>query len=173
MVGGGQDGYEVAQTFIRALPQSDVTGVLLTGPFMPSGDRAALLKLAAATPNLHILDFIPEADLIIQKAERVVAMAGYNTVCSVLSFGKKSLLVPRVSPRSEQRIRAERLHKLGLVDVMLPQNLSVAAMQRWMTEDDPTHRWLEPRHLIDFGGVGRLVSLARDVLGSKIAARKA
>jgi predicted glycosyltransferase len=169
MVGGGQDGYDVAKTFIRALPQSSVTGVVLTGPFMPSAHRAALQQLAAASRNVHIVDFIPEANVIIQKAERVVSMAGYNTVCSVLSFGKKSLLVPRVSPRSEQRIRAERLEKLGLVDLMLPQNLSVADMRCWMTEDD-AHR-LSPHEAIDFGGVGRLVSLARDVLGSNIAAR--
>jgi predicted glycosyltransferase len=168
MVGGGQDGYDVAKTFIRALPRSGVTGVVLTGPFMPFAHRAALRQLAASIPNVHIVDFIPEADVIIQRAERIVSMAGYNTVCSVLSFGKKSLLVPRVSPRSEQKIRAERLAKVGLVDVMLPQNLSVADMRRWMTEDDP-HR-PSPHEALDFGGVGRLVSLAHDVLGSSIAA---
>src|SRR5262249_46221371 len=113
LVGGGQDGASIARTFVRALPSRGVTGVVLAGPFMPSRDRTALVRLAAANPNVHILDFIPEADLLIQRADRVVAMAGYNTVCSLLSFGKKALLVPRVAPRVEQRIRAQRLQQLG------------------------------------------------------------
>ena len=46
-------------------------------------------------------------------------MGGYNTVCEVLSFQKQALIVPRVRPRSEQWIRAERLRDLQLIDVIL------------------------------------------------------
>ena len=42
-------------------------------------------------------------------------MGGYNTFCEILSLDKRALIVPRVVPRLEQRIRAMRAQELGLV----------------------------------------------------------
>jgi predicted glycosyltransferase len=169
VLGGGQDGFSVATTFVRALPRHGVTGVVLTGPFMPAADRAALCQLASINPNLHVLDFLPEADALIERADRVVAMAGYNTVCSLLSFGKKALLIPRITPRSEQSIRAERLERLGLVDVMLPHNLSPTSMRQWMIED--VRQSVRAMDHLDFGGLHRLVTLTHDLLTSDVNSR--
>jgi predicted glycosyltransferase len=52
------------------------------------------------------------------KAEAVVAMGGYNTFCEVLSFDKRSLIVPRTRPRLEQYIRAVEAERLGLVRML-------------------------------------------------------
>ncbi|MCT7057374.1 hypothetical protein M1752_27035, partial [Salmonella enterica subsp. enterica serovar Sandiego] len=51
----------------------------------------------------------------------VVAMGGYNTYCEILSFDKPALIVPRIQPREEQLIRAQRASELGLVDMLLPE----------------------------------------------------
>lgn len=45
-------------------------------------------------------------------------MGGYNTFCEILSFDKPTLMVPRVLPRREQAIRAERAEQGGLLKVL-------------------------------------------------------
>src|SRR3712207_9415316 len=65
-----------------------------------------------------VLEFVPEPALLLARADFVVAMGGYNTVCEALSFEKRALIVPRVTPRREQMVRAERLRDRGLIDVL-------------------------------------------------------
>ena len=55
---------------------------------------------------------------LIAGAKAVVAMGGYNTYCEILSFDKPALIVPRVKPRQEQPIRAERADELALITVL-------------------------------------------------------
>ena len=67
-----------------------------------------------------------EADLteLYASADIVVAMAGYNTVCELLSFGRHAILVPRAEPVREQLIRARLLAAQGIFDILEPQDLS-------------------------------------------------
>ncbi len=58
---------------------------------------------------------------LIAGAKAVVAMGGYNTYCEILSFDKPALIVPRVAPREEQLIRAQRASELGLIEMLLPE----------------------------------------------------
>ena len=51
-------------------------------------------------------------------ATGIVAMGGYNTFCEILSLDKKAIIVPRMSPRFEQYIRASRADQLGLVKML-------------------------------------------------------
>jgi predicted glycosyltransferase len=48
-------------------------------------------------------------------------MGGYNTYCEILSFNKPALIVPRITPREEQLLRARRAAELGMVDMLLPE----------------------------------------------------
>ena len=59
-------------------------------------------------PKLESIGFEPRLELLMNRAHCVVAMGGYNTFCEILSFDKPALIVPRVKPRLEQAIRAER-----------------------------------------------------------------
>jgi predicted glycosyltransferase len=119
MVGGGQDGAELALGFARCRFPPGVTGVLLMGPFMPPEAQRRLHALAAEQPQLHVLGYVANPEALLSRAERVIAMGGYNSVYEVLSWEKHALIVPRSKPRHEQRIRAERLAELGLLE-MLP-----------------------------------------------------
>ncbi|HYT04332.1 MAG TPA: hypothetical protein VEM13_05555, partial [Gemmatimonadales bacterium] len=98
-------------------------------------------------------------------ADRVVAMGGYNTVYEVLSFEKPALIVPRVTPRREQLIRAERLRALGLVDVLHPEALSAAALSTWLARTPAPVR--PARERIDFNGLRRVPQLLEELLGSR------
>lgn len=165
LVGGGQDGAAIARAFIEAMPRSGRVGVLVTGPFMSQSELECLTKMAARCSNIHVMDFVPEADLLIERAEKVVAMAGYNTVCSLLSFGKHALLVPRTHPRREQLIRAERLQQLGLVDMVVPEKLNRADLRNWILCESSQPR--RTASSINFRGLSTLTELTRSLVAGR------
>ncbi len=162
VVGGGQDGAALAEAFVRAELPVDTVGVVVTGPYMPANIRQRLRRIAERRPRLKLLEFVPEPAPLINRADRVIAMGGYNTTCEVLSFEKHGLIVPRVSPKPEQLIRAERLRDLGLIDMLHPDHLSPGALSEWLARD------LGPppssRSRIDFGGLARMPGMLAELL---------
>jgi predicted glycosyltransferase len=160
-VGGGQDGACVAQAFVSAELPPQRSGVLLTGPFMPPQTRYQITRATRCNGRMLVLPFVAEATRLLASAERVVAMGGYNTVAEVLSFDKTALVVPRVKPRREQLIRAERLQALGLVDVLHPDELEPDAISQWLAS--PRTGAL-PRTRVDLAGLPRISQLARELL---------
>jgi len=136
--------------------------VIVTGPFMPAEARQRLRLRAAEQPRLRILEFVTDPGELLSRADRVVAMGGYNTVCEVLSFGKPTLIVPRVSPRREQLIRAERLRALGLLDVLPPDEATPQALSRWLVRVPGSPP--RARDRLDMNGTDRLPGLLAEVL---------
>lgn len=125
--GGGGDGFQLVRNFVDAHTSDKelrkAAALVVTGPLMPRGNRE-MLATAARADGLTLLEFNPDLVSYMAAADLVVSMAGYNTVCEVLSLGVRSLLVPRVRPRSEQRLRAERLAARGMARMLLPEDLS-------------------------------------------------
>ena len=134
LVGGGQDGAVLAEAFSQVMFPAQMTGVLLTGPFMPAEVQQRLYARAEHNPQLRIVDYIEEPTLLLDRASRVIAMGGYNTTCEILSFQKPALLVPRITPRREQWIRAEHLQQRGLVDILHPDDISADALSSWLQQ---------------------------------------
>ena len=132
LVGGGQDGYALASAFVRAPLPPGHSGVLLTGPYMRRADRTALRDAVAGRPDVRVVEFVPDADDLLAGAAAAVSMAGYNTVCELLAGRKRTLLVPRTTPRDEQLVRAERLQRLGVVDVLEPADADPERIGRWL-----------------------------------------
>jgi predicted glycosyltransferase len=161
-VGGGQDGYALADAFAAAPAAVGLTRLLVTGPFMPADQRQALHRRAARTDDLLVREFVTEPTYLLEHADAVVCMGGYNTVNEVLAFGKRALVVPRVAPRQEQLVRAERLRDLGLVDLLHPSALSPQAIGDWLARDRPPPT---PRMRPDLGGLARLTRLAGELVG--------
>jgi len=114
LVGGGQDGARLAETFGRARLPANTNGIVVTGPYMAEASLTRLKKLASSKDRLRILQFVEEPILLVNRADLVIAMGGYNTVCEILSFGKASLIVPRVKKAPEQALRAMALRSDGL-----------------------------------------------------------
>jgi predicted glycosyltransferase len=166
-LGGGQDGAEVAQVFSEAALPADLTGVLLTGPFMPRDVRQRLQRHAAASSRFRLLEFAVEPTFLLRSAERVVAMGGYNTVCEVLSFDKRALIIPRTTPRREQLIRAERLRDLGAIDLLPSVDLAPARLGDWLSSPDTPRESVHER--IDFNGLARLPHLVDELVSTRTA----
>ncbi len=162
MVGGGEDGGPLAAIFSQVHFDDDTVAVLVTGPFMPRATKCNLMAHAAKIPNLHVIDFIHEADLLLKKADRVIAMGGYNTVSSLLALQKQALIVPRVTPRTEQLIRAERLAQLGLIDFLHPEQVTVEALNHWLAN---SHAGPQPaRDLLDMDGLSNVCRLTANLV---------
>ncbi|MFW9258411.1 glycosyltransferase family protein [Nostoc sp. CALU 546] len=165
LVGGGQDGAQLAETFAHAELPPEMNGIILTGPFMPREVRQKLQKYAAQRDNLRVLEYLAEPTLLLNQAERVIAMGGYNTTCELLSFAKRSLILPRIKPRREQLIRAERLQALGLIDVLHPHQLTPAALTNWLKlEVEPS----QVRNFVDLKGLTRIPQFVNEILISAI-----
>jgi predicted glycosyltransferase/glutathione synthase/RimK-type ligase-like ATP-grasp enzyme len=171
VLGGGHDGYPLAEAFVQAKLPPDTTGVVVTGLYMPWEMRHQLRQSVEGRPGFRVLDFVPEPASLIERADHVIAMGGYNTVCEVLSFEKHALIVPRVAPKPEQWIRAQRMRELGLVDVLHPDKLSPEALTEWLArEPGPPPAG---RSRIDVGGLDRIPGLLDELLGasrSRVAA---
>lgn len=157
LIGGGRDGLPLASTFLQsALPEGG-GGVLVTGPLMESEDRAMLHAMLASRPSYRLIEFVNDPQPLLCCADRVICMGGYNTVCEVLAFQKRALIIPRVTPRREQVIRAERLGALGLVDILHPGDLSAEALSRWINA--PAGQQTAAESVLAFNGVQQLPGL--------------
>lgn len=162
MVGGGQDGGELAIAFAGAQLPEGMNAVLLTGPFMPAVLRQRIVHMASSpSSRLRVIEFTNDTAPLLAAADRVVCMGGYNTVCEVLSYRRRALVVPRVSPRDEQLVRARQFERLGLLDVLHPDALSAPAISRWLAADCPDRAWSGVE--VDFHGTQRLPQLVRSM----------
>ena len=161
MVGGGQDGDQLAGTFLQATLPPDMNGLVVTGPYMPTESKRRLAHQAQKRPRQHVLPFVAQPEALLSRADRVVTMGGYNTTCEILSFEKQALIVPRVTPRQEQLIRAERLAGLGVLDYLHPADLTPHALTTWLAR--PTSATIQIRAQIDLNGLTRLPGLLDEV----------
>ncbi len=172
LVGGGQDGREIAEAFVEADLPPDTNGIVVTGPCMPAEVRRRLCRAAAQRPRRRVVRFMREPTRLLRHADHVIAMGGYNTVCEILSFGKPALIVPRVKPRCEQLIRAERLRARGLVEVLHPADLNPAALSAWLARVPAAV--VPARGRIDLNGLDRIPRLLRELLddGPRVPPRR-
>lgn len=171
-VGGGQDGAELAMAFAQARSPQGVKRVVVTGPFMPSEVRMRLRALAESDATLIVKEFITEPYRLMGRAARIICMGGYNTVCEALAFRCPTLVVPRVKPRQEQWIRAERMRRRGLLDVQHPEALSSESLSAWMARTD--HRGPDARAAsLRFDGLRRIPALAQELLAPAACAKEA
>ena len=119
--GGGGDGGALVDWVLRAYESDEglaQNAVIVLGPFMSPELQGEFMERANRLSQVHTLTFDAHIESLIDGADGVVAMGGYNTFCEVLSFDKPALIVPRSEPRREQLIRAERAAELGLVHML-------------------------------------------------------
>jgi ATP-binding cassette subfamily B protein len=124
--GGGADGPALLETFVRAAgqlqPRVGGTWTAVTGPLMDDDDHARIVSLAEQD-GVTVHRQVPDLRNTVAAADCVVSMAGYNTVCDIMSYRRPSVLVPREQPSKEQSLRAERLREWGVADVVHAEEL--------------------------------------------------
>lgn len=166
LVGGGQDGFRTAAAFLEADHPTGTAAVVVAGPHMGAEARAELDELAAGRPDRQVHGFVRDCAQLLRHARAVVAMGGYNTTMELLAHGRPALIVPRVRPRREQLIRAERLASRGLVEVVHPDAFGPATLTQWLAAPRPP---LPARGRIDVDGFARLPALVGAVCPPRTA----
>lgn len=156
--GGGGDGSRMIETYLEGLavlPRNvAIETTVIFGPQMPESCRAALLERFEYMADVTFLDFEPDLTKRYAEADVVVSMAGYNTICELLSFARRAILVPRAEPVMEQLIRARLLAAQGLFDIIEPQDLTPGVlMGRVLASFKPTA--VDPTPL-DLDGLPRI-----------------
>lgn len=153
--GGGGDGYPLIKNYLELANTSpafkDIYSLVVTGPLMALNKRE-VLEQSARSDHVTLSEFTPDFLSYLSAADLVVSMAGYNTVCEILSYGARSVMVPRVRPRTEQAIRATRLAQLGLTSVLMPDELTLPNLEAAISE--ALHR-PPPIVDLDLDGLGR------------------
>ncbi|MEM7176825.1 MAG: glycosyltransferase [Pseudomonadota bacterium] len=123
--GGGGDGADLIDWVLRAYEADqtlDPRVLIVYGPFMAASDRAGFdARVAALGGRIIATGFHARLERLLEGAEGVVAMGGYNTFCEILSMDKPSIICPRTHPRQEQLIRASSAERLGLARMLTPE----------------------------------------------------
>ena len=129
--GGGVDGPALLETFVQAAGRLQRrmggTWTAVTGPLMDDDDHARIVSLAEHD-HVTVQRLDPDLRNTVAAADCVVSMAGYNTVCDIMSYCRPSVLVPREQPSKEQRLRAERLREWGVAEVVHADELRPAGL---------------------------------------------
>jgi predicted glycosyltransferase len=131
--GGGGDGYQLMDAWTQVasnFARYGIDSIVLLGPDMPLAQRRELrARLLPLGDRVVVFDFSPDVPALLAASTVSVSMAGYNTVCEIVSTGRPALLVPRSAPRDEQWMRAKALQDLDLVSVLRPDSLTPATLE--------------------------------------------
>jgi predicted glycosyltransferase len=135
--GSGQylTGQMLLETVLRAaqLLQSRIPHEfhVFAGPLMPEEAYSRLQTLTRESRNVWLSRYTPDLAAMLKRAEVSVSMAGYNTMMDVLSSRVRALVYPVTSNGDqEQCVRAERLARAGVIDVIRTEELTPEELAR-------------------------------------------
>ena len=168
--GGGGDGLLLIESYLESLkrPEPSFESLVVTGPLMDDGAKREIERLAREL-RARVMEFRPDMERLIKSAGAVVAMGGYNTTVELLAARKSALIVPRVEPRVEQLIRAERLADLGLVEMIHPNDLTPRLVRSKVEELLKRNPVSAHRVGVDLSGASRAVDLVTAGIAGKRA----
>lgn len=137
--GGGGDGYHLVETYLQGLSQvssqTKIRSLIISGPEMPEECKQKLSEMVQQFPSVSLFEFSDDINSYIDAADLVICMAGYNTICEVLSLSKKAVVIPRTKPVKEQLIRAERMAEYGLFKSIHPDRLTPEYLMEVFSEE--------------------------------------
>ena len=167
--GGGGDGGRLIEAYLEGLaglPRSTaLRSTVVFGPQMPEARRDSLLTRFDYLADVTFLNFEPDLTKHYAASDVVVSLAGYNTVCELLSFSRRAILVPRAEPVREQLIRARLLAARGYFDIVEPQELEPAVLiSKVLDALKPAPVAVPP---LDLDGLPRIRERVRALLGEE------
>jgi len=159
--GGGEDGYQLIKHYLNGLRQQPLPdgykSLIITGPEMSVDQQMRIQATASQLTAVEVKIFTANLLAYMAESSLIVSMAGYNTVCEILSLNKPAVVVPRHKPVKEQLIRAERFAKRGLLRFIHPEQVNgkqlLDAVHAEINHDSPR---LHPSDVLDFNGLGNI-----------------
>jgi len=172
--GGGEDGYHLIRTYLLGLestsPCERPFSVVVTGPELSAVQQHDIRSLAMACPRLKIIEFTDDMMALLNAADVVVSMGGYNTVCEILTLRKRAVVVPRTRPVAEQSIRAERMSARRLFRTLDPAELRPASLMREVSAQVEAYRSGRDFEVdLDMGALPRIADFVRQANSVPVA----
>ena len=138
--GGGRDAYPLIDAALSAyelivLPKRPHLTVI-AGPLMEE-DLRMELQIRAQQLGVSCHEMVSDFPALLEQADLLISMAGYNSVNEALVSRCPLVVVPRVGPSSEQRIRAARLVELQLGGVIYREELTPQSIANVMCAVNP------------------------------------
>lgn len=163
--GGGGDGTKIIEISLDAfasIQDETYKSLVVLGPDFPLKHEKKIRASYAGNEQIMITDYVDHLPDFMNASDLVISMGGYNTVCEILSLKKKAIVVPRIKPRLEQLIRAEKLSRSGHFEYIHPEKLSSFVLQRKIRQqilnENPCNT------VIDMGGLDRSADLFKELL---------
>ena len=174
--GGGEDGNALLAAYLNGLrTESQAPAfhtVLICGPELPEAKRREILNLVADCPQLTVKEFSDDLMGDLDAADLVVSMAGYNTICEILTLKKRAIVVPRVKPVQEQWIRAQCLARHGLLRTIHPDDLTGARLLKAVHQElDRRNVFASGLYQVDMNGMDRIAGHLGELLHSRTPSR--
>ena len=171
--GGGEDGYELFSASLaatRSLAQRlPLKTLLVTGPELGTEQTQAICRTAQTQDGLQVIKFTDDLISYMNAADIVISMAGYNTICELLTLGKRAIVVPRVRPIEEQKIRAERLAGFRAFRTILPDELTPRTLEGAIEEELQLAQSTVPvSTYIDLGALPRITAILQRKASSTV-----
>jgi predicted glycosyltransferase len=168
--GGGEDGYNLMRTYLEGIGScnagASIKSVIVTGPELAEPHKHEIQQLAERYRCAAVIEFTDQMMNYLDAADVVVSMAGYNTVCEILSLRKRAVIVPRVEPVQEQKIRAERMARLGLFRMINPRALSPRNLMDAVTREAEAVRTAPAAPAaLALDALPRITTIIRDLVG--------
>jgi predicted glycosyltransferase len=168
--GGGADGEKVIRAYLQglqSLPLHQLETTVVFGPQIAARASTTLSEEFGRRDDVQFVDFEADMTRRYETADAVVSMAGYNTVCELLTAGVRAVLVPRSEPVQEQLIRARRLSARGCFTMVEPSQLTadtlMAAVQDALASAAPTTR------SVDMEGLTRIRERVHRLLEGRVS----
>lgn len=174
-IGGGRIGYKLLEVVVEAsilLAKSINHKVqIFTGPFFPEEKFLKLQQTALNRGNIKISRYTSQFIDYMLTADISISLSGYNTTMNILTTGVRAIVVPlsHDSQDKEQLVRTQKLEKLGIVEVIHPDNLNpthVANMLVTCLNSDP----VIDHQKFNLRGADNTTAFLQKFLGSKVFA---
>ena len=130
--GGGEDGFQLLKSYVQGWQEQggieNAKTLVICGPEMKENHRNEILSRIGDSHDIVLENFTDDMMAYMDAADLVISMGGYNTVCEILTLGKRAIVVPRVTPVLEQWIRAKRMDSLGLLRALHPDEMTPSSL---------------------------------------------
>lgn len=164
--GGGAVGSGLLRAAAGAATRlpADLNWCIIAGPNLLQADYDAVE--AELPANARLVRFRRDFASLLTSAKVSASQAGYNTVCDILTAGCGSVLIPfTAGGETEQRVRAERLERLGLATIVEEETLTIegmtSAIGAALTRDRQTG------HGLDLAGARHTAEILVDLLETR------
>jgi predicted glycosyltransferase len=122
-IGGGRVGIELIESAVESSGLLDHQFphrmYIFTGPYMPQAEFERLRSKIDGRANIFLQRYTTDFVSYLRRADLSISMAGYNTCMNIISERVRAIVYPFTGNNNqEQSIRAGKLEKLGILDVI-------------------------------------------------------